>query len=82
MLDDWEAMFEEREAMFDEREAICGCRAIIMPRRGPNWLSQVWHRPEQLGWGESVAKETEDKMISCLQHGGFKRSGAVSMIWS
>ena len=41
MLDDGEAMFEEREAMFDEREAICGCRAIIMPRRGPNWLSQI-----------------------------------------
>ena len=41
MLDDWEAMFEEREAMFDEREAICGCRAIRMPRCGPNWLSQI-----------------------------------------
>ena len=59
MLDDWEAMFEEREAMFDEREAICGCRAIIMPRRGPNWLSQVWHWPGQLGWGQSVAKSVK-----------------------
>ena len=27
-------------------------------------------------------KETDDKMISCLQHGGFQRSGAVSMIWT
>ena len=26
-----------------------------MPLRGPNWLSQVWHWPEQLGWGQSVA---------------------------
>ena len=30
---------------------------IIMPLRGPNWLSQVWHWPEQLSWGQSVAKQ-------------------------
>ena len=58
MLDEREAMLNEREAMLDEREAMCGggCWVIIMPRRGPNWLSQVWHWPGQLGWGQSVAK--------------------------
>ena len=33
-----------------------GYKVIIMPLRGPNWLSQVWHWPGQLGWGQSVAK--------------------------
>ena len=33
-----------------------------MPRCGPNWLSQVWHWPGQLGWGQSVA------IPSCCMH--------------
>ena len=33
-----------------------GYKVIIMPLCGPNWLSQVWHWPGQLGWGQSVAK--------------------------
>ena len=40
MQDEREAMLNEREAMLDENEAMCA-KVIIMPLRGPNWLSQV-----------------------------------------
>ena len=36
-----------------------GDKVIIMPLRGPNWLSQVWHWPGQLDWGQSVAKSVK-----------------------
>ena len=47
----------------DFRSGYVGYKAIIMPLRGPNWLSQVWHRPEQLGWGQSVAKRAKKNYL-------------------